>query len=80
MEIALANVPVLEGAVVVCPDVSGSMSSPVSGMRAGGTSAVRCIDVAALLAAAIVRKNPAACVLPFEQRVVHCPLVPHDKV
>lgn len=80
MEIALANVPVLEGSVVVCPDVSGSMSSPVSGMRAGGTSAVRCIDVAALLAAAIVRKNPAACVLPFEQRVVPCPLVPHDKV
>ena len=46
MENALANVPRIEGKVVVCPDVSGSMQSPVSGYRAGGTTTVRCIDVA----------------------------------
>ncbi len=32
----------------------------------GATTAVRCVDVAALVAAAIVRRNPAAEVLPFE--------------
>ena len=35
MEIAIANVPRIEGRVVVCPDVSGSMHSPVTGHRQG---------------------------------------------
>ncbi len=34
MEIATANVPRIEGQVYVCPDVSGSMQSPVTGQRA----------------------------------------------
>src|SRR5689334_2955735 len=57
MEIALANVPAIEGQVFVCPDVSGSMSSPATGYRKGATTAVRCIDVASLVAAAVLRKN-----------------------
>jgi 60 kDa SS-A/Ro ribonucleoprotein len=69
MEIAIENVPSFGGRVVVCPDVSGSMHSPVTGKRKGATSAVRCVDVAALVAAAIVRVNRAAQVLPFEERV-----------
>jgi 60 kDa SS-A/Ro ribonucleoprotein len=80
MELAIANVPVIEGAVVVCPDVSGSMRSPVTGHREGSTSAVRCVDVAALVGAAIVRKNPAAVVLPFEQAVVKVNLNSRDSV
>ena len=44
----------------VLPDVSGSMQSPVTGCRKGATTAVRCIDVAALVAAAVLRKNPLA--------------------
>ena len=70
LEISLLNVPRIAGRVVVCPDVSGSMSSPVSGFRGSATSSVRCIDVAALVAAAMLRKNPDAMVLPFEQSVV----------
>lgn len=70
MELAIANVPEIDGKVIVCPDVSGSMSSPVTGYRQGATSAVRCIDVAALVAASILRKNKTAQVLPFEQQVV----------
>ena len=66
MEIALENVPAFGGRVVVCPDVSGSMASPVTGTRRGATSAVRCIDVAALVAAAVLRTNRDALVLPFE--------------
>jgi 60 kDa SS-A/Ro ribonucleoprotein len=80
MEFATANVPRIEGAVVVCPDVSGSMKSAVTGDRAGSTSAVRCIDVAALVAAAVVRKNPSATVLPFEQSVVQVELNSRDSV
>jgi len=80
MELALANVPVFEGRVVVCPDVSGSMSSPVTGHRGSATSAVRCIDVAALVAAAVLRRNADARVLPFETKVVPLKLNPRDSV
>jgi len=80
MELALHNVPELAGNVVVCPDVSGSMGCPVTGYRKGASSKVRCIDVAALVAAAILRKNPKARVLPFEQTVVNVPLNPRDSV
>ena len=80
LEIALMNVPRIEGSVVVCPDVSGSMSSPVTGQRGSATSAMRCIDVAALVAAAMLRKNPGASVMAFEQDVVRCDLNPRDTV
>jgi 60 kDa SS-A/Ro ribonucleoprotein len=80
MEIALGNVPALSGKVVVCPDVSGSMSSPATGHRKGATSVVRCIDIAALVAAAVLRKNPSARVLPFEETVVSVELNPRDSV
>ena len=80
MELALAHVPSLAGRVVVCPDVSGSMSAPVTGHRGSATSSVRCIDVAALVAAAVLRKNPQARVLPFEQAVVKLQLNPRDTV
>jgi 60 kDa SS-A/Ro ribonucleoprotein len=80
MEIALANVPEIEGKVYVCPDISGSMHSPVTGYRQGATTAVRCIDVAALVAAAILRKNPQAEIIPFESKVVQVRLNARDSV
>ncbi|MGA2599936.1 MAG: RNA-binding protein [Bryobacteraceae bacterium] len=80
MELAIANVPSIDGRVVVCPDVSGSMSSPVTGYRAGSTTSVRCVDVAALVAASVLRKNQNAVVLPFEQAVVSVDLNSRDSV
>jgi 60 kDa SS-A/Ro ribonucleoprotein len=80
METAVANVPQIDGRVYVFPDVSGSMSSPVTGHRKGSTTAVRCIDVAALVAAAMLRKNPRAEVIPFEQNEVKLALNPRDSV
>ena len=80
MEIAISNVPRVEGRVVVCPDVSGSMRSPVTGCRQGATTAVRCVDVAALIAAAMLRVNRDAEVLPFESDVVRVNLNPRDSV
>ena len=69
MELATRNVPSL-GKVVVCPDVSGSMQSPITGDRGSATTKVRCIDVAALVAATILRTNRESEVIPFEQSVV----------
>lgn len=80
MEVAIQNVPRIKGKVYVCPDVSGSMQSPVTGFRVGSTSAVRCVDVAALVASAVLRKNPTAEVIPFESNVVRVDLNPRDSV
>jgi 60 kDa SS-A/Ro ribonucleoprotein len=80
LEIAISNVPALNQRIVVCPDVSGSMASAVTGYRKGATSKVRCIDVAALVAAAFLRRNPATRVLPFENRVVNIDLSAADEV
>jgi 60 kDa SS-A/Ro ribonucleoprotein len=56
------------------------MSAPVTGYRKGATSKVRCIDVAALVAAAVLRRNPKAAVLPFECGVVDLALDPFARV
>lgn len=80
LENSLAAVTRIEGNVVVCPDVSGSMNSPVTGYRRGATSAVRCVDVAALIASAMLRSNPKARVLPFECDVVPVKLNPTDRI
>ncbi len=80
LEIAITNVSAVTGTIAICPDVSGSMSSPVTGTRKGATSAVRCIDVAALVAAALLRANRSARVLPFECGVVDVDLNPRDTV
>jgi 60 kDa SS-A/Ro ribonucleoprotein len=80
MEIATENVPAIEGKVFVFPDISGSMHSAVTGYRKGATSAVRCLDVAALVAAAILRKNPTAEVIPFSDNIVEARLNPRDSV
>ena len=81
MEVAIENVPGVAGKVYVFPDVSGSMQSPVTGHRKGSTTTVRCVDVAALVAAAMLRRNPRTEVLPFEQDVVQSlELNPRDSV
>lgn len=76
LEVTLAQVPRLPGRTVVCPDVSGSMQTPVTGWRPGASSAVRCVDVAALLAAAFVAKAADTVVLPFSEQVIDIELDP----
>ena len=80
METAVQNVPAIRGKVVVCPDVSGSMHSSVTGHRGSATSKTRCIDIAALVSAAILRTNPQARVIPFEQITVNVQLNPRDSI
>jgi 60 kDa SS-A/Ro ribonucleoprotein len=58
-EIACGNVPELPGPVVIGLDVSGSMSMAVTGRRGrGATITMRCVDVAALFAAADGGQHP----------------------
>ncbi|ULJ60713.1 RNA-binding protein [Wielerella bovis] len=80
MEYAVENVPVFKGNIVACPDVSGSMQSPATGYRGSATSKTRCIDVAALVSAAVLRQNPKARILPFENIVVGVKINPRDSI
>lgn len=82
LDIACENVPEIDGKVFIFPDVSGSMGSPVTGYRYGGqrSSTVRCVDVAALFAAALLKKNPEAIVRPFDTSVHRPTLNPRDSV
>lgn len=83
LEHSVDNVPELGSKhVVLCPDVSGSMQSPVTGHRGTATTKVRCVDVAALVTAAILRRNPGATVVPFSDDVVTIdrPLNPLDSI
>jgi 60 kDa SS-A/Ro ribonucleoprotein len=82
MEISIENVPKVEGKIYLCPDVSGSMHSSLTGFRKGATSVVRCVDVAALVSAAVLRRNTSAEVIPFSDHVVELPqrLNPLDSV
>lgn len=80
LEIAIDNVPSFDGKVYVFPDISGSMHTPITGVREGASSKVRCIDVAALIAAAVLRRNAEAEVVPFAEDVRPTKLNPRDSV
>jgi 60 kDa SS-A/Ro ribonucleoprotein len=80
-EVACGNVPRLAGPVVIGLDVSGSMSSAVTGHRGrGATSAMRCVDVAALFAAAILRRSPDSIVIPFDTQAYDARLDAGDTI
>jgi 60 kDa SS-A/Ro ribonucleoprotein len=85
-EIACGNVPELPGAVVIGLDTSGSMSCAVTGNRGHrngtqcATSKMRCIDVAALFAAAILRRNLDSVVIPFDTSAYDAKMDPNDSI
>ena len=80
-EIACGNVPELPGPVVIGLDTSGSMGCPVTGYRGrGATSKMRCVDVAALFAAAILRRNPDSVVIPFDTQAYKVRVDPGDTI
>lgn len=81
MEVALENVPEFGRPVNVIVDVSGSMGSSITGWNRGGReSKVRCVDVAGLFAAAILRKNTHALILPVDTQVRQARFNPRDSV
>jgi 60 kDa SS-A/Ro ribonucleoprotein len=80
MEIATRKVPKLSGKTVIAIDVSGSMMSSVTGNRPGSTSKTTCVDVAALIAACVLRTNEDAVVIAFDTSVKPTSINPRDSV
>ncbi len=80
-EIACGNVPELSGPVVIGLDTSGSMASSVTGWQHRSSySKMRCVDVAALFAAAVLRRNPDSVVIPFDTRAYNVRIDPADSI
>jgi 60 kDa SS-A/Ro ribonucleoprotein len=78
-ESACGNIPTLPGPVIIGVDTSGSMRAPVTGWRGrGATTQVRCVDVAALCAAALLRRNPESVVIPFDTQAYDVRIEPTD--
>lgn len=75
MEIAIENVPAFPRRVNLVVDVSGSMGAPITGWygfghkHGGRESKIRCVDVAGLFAAMIMRRNRDFRVLPVDTSV-----------
>jgi len=79
-EYAIENIPEFKGKVYVMVDTSGSMKSPITGDRGSVTTKMECVDVAALVAASVLRKNPDAEVIPFDTQVHKVRLNPLDSI
>src|SRR5262249_24818631 len=80
-EVACGVVPELPGPIVIGLAVSGSMQSAVTGHRGkGATSRVRCVDVAALFAAAVLRRNPDSLLVPFDDHAHRAHVDPKDTI
>lgn len=81
MEESIKNIPCLEGEVYICPDISGSMAHSITGNNYSQVaSKIRCIDVAGLIAASVLRRNPLSKVLPFGVKVHDIAINPLDSV
>ena len=63
------------------PGRVGLDGSAVTGHRGrGATSKMRCVDVAALFAAAILRRNPDSVVIPFDTAAYEAKVDPSDSI
>lgn len=80
MELATQNIPEIDGKIFVFPDVSGSMSCAITGSRGSATSKVLCNQVAALVAASLLRKNPETEIIPFGSHTFQVKLNPRDSI
>src|SRR5690606_41694892 len=68
------------GEVAVAIDITGSMGSAVTGYRKGPSSVTTCRDVAALMGACILRKNPESYVFGWDTSIHNVNINPKDSV
>lgn len=80
LDASVENVPSLKGKTLIAIDISSSMGSAVTGLRGSATSVVSCANVAALMAACIVRNNKNADVMVFDTNARYINLNSRDSV
>jgi 60 kDa SS-A/Ro ribonucleoprotein len=70
LELSAQNSPSFEGkTILVFVDKSGSMSSPITGQRGGGTTSINCNDAASLFAALLFKSNENTKIWLFDTTV-----------
>jgi 60 kDa SS-A/Ro ribonucleoprotein len=77
---AVGCAPRLDAQLAIGIDTSGSMFSPVTGIRKGATSTAMKVGVAALLGASAYKQNPTSLLLPFDDVAKRLPLTARDTV
>jgi 60 kDa SS-A/Ro ribonucleoprotein len=80
MEVATTNIPKLNCKTIVAVDCSGSMDCAVTGNRGSATSKTTCKQVAALIAACILRGSDSVEVMRFTTSAERVKLNPMDSV
>jgi 60 kDa SS-A/Ro ribonucleoprotein len=70
LDVATELVPSIEGPGHALIDVSGSMQSPVSGYREGATSKATCVQVAAMIGSAFLRKNQESSIIAYSDSAI----------
>lgn len=70
LDVATENTVVVDGPAHALIDVSGSMSSPVSGHRAGATSKATCVQVAAMIGSSFLKHNPESSIIAYSDNAI----------
>lgn len=70
MDYSVNVIPFIEGPCHALIDVSGSMSSAVTGTRKGSTSQARCVDVAAIIGSMFLRKNKESSIIAYSDAAI----------
>lgn len=70
IDIAVENLPEIDGRVLLLPDTSGSMQSPVTGFRGSATTKLSCAEAAGFFAAVMFKKNKESRIIPFGSSAV----------
>lgn len=73
-EASLMNMDQLPGKTCIAPDISGSMSSKLT------DGSMKCSQLAGLFSAALVKTNPEALVIPFDDRAYTIKINPRDSL
>jgi 60 kDa SS-A/Ro ribonucleoprotein len=80
LDVSVENIPQLKGRIAIFVDVSGSMSSAVTGNRGSVTTQVTCREVAGLMAASLVHRNKDAMVVQFSDKASLMAVNPRDSI
>jgi len=80
MDLATSNMIGIDGALLIAPDLSGSMDAPVTGYRGSATTKATCADISSLLAAILYKRNMGSTVMPFANDVLPVKLERRDSI
>ena len=80
LDVLAEDIPFLDKKVWAFPDVSGSMSSPVTGDRGSASSKVLCYHAAGLISAILAKRSQDGNIIPFREEAVNFKFNSRDSI